>query len=284
MKSCAITIALLCFLVNAHAQFPFFDGFESGNLTAGQWNVSGNAQVSTSFPAHGNYCLEGPATWGINRTFNTSFTGLLTVEFSARASQENTSCMIFRIKDLPGNTATGMFFDEFGFINVSDSSGPGSVIPVLQYTIEKWYAFRFEIDFSGFRYDLYIDNTLVANDYRFYSVHFVSPYLFTWSSIATSGTAWLDDVYIYQGTVDVGNSLKDVPFESHFDASSSVFQLITTDSPIESVQLFNSSGQLLNEQKLNDYQFHLSLVDLPKGWYFFNIIIKGREFKEVLIR
>ena len=39
-----------------------------------------------------------------------------------------------------------MFFDAAGNINGVNGSGAGSVMLLLQYSVDKWYAFRFELD------------------------------------------------------------------------------------------------------------------------------------------
>jgi hypothetical protein len=265
LRACILFLLLLNF--NAHTQIPFHDGFESGNFISGGWTVSGNSAISTINPAQGIYCVEGPGNWGIVKTLNSINASVLTVEFKVKASQVNTTCMIFRIKDTLGNTSVGTFFDNLGYINGVNGPGTIGVVPLFAYTADTWYSFRFELDMNTNQYDLYIDNVLHCNDYNFFSSGFTDPYLFTWSSVATTGTAWIDDIHIYAGTVNQSDILSVDNTEFILINSGSALKVKTSDSKNLTACIRNISGQTIYKNTIRNDQL-IDLTYFQPGIYF----------------
>ena len=259
-----IAASLLIFLNAAHAQLPFSDGFESGNFFTGGWSVSGAAQISTQFPATGIYCVEGPATWGIVKTIPSISVSTLVVEFAAKASQTNTACLIFRIKDTsPGGTSAGMFFDNLG--NIIGVNGTVS-IPLTTYTPGTWYSIRLILDMTTHTYDIFIDNILKADDFGFFSAAFTDPYLFTWSSIAASGSAWIDDVNIYASITGLddltANAMNFYPNPAH-----STLQIASGIAGDCTVSFYDMTGVLLLEKTIQTASTEIDLSGLKQGVY-----------------
>ncbi len=190
-----IGIIMLIRFQQAHAQLPFIEGFETGSFTAGSWNLSGTASISTLAPASGIYCMKGDATWGINKTFaGTLPQDSLVLSFKIKASQTNTTSAIFRIKDTTtSGTCAGLFFDASGTIKATDGT---SSIVLMSYDTAVWYHVRMVLNLITKQYDIWIDQSLKANDFGFYTTTFTKPYIFSWSSVAATGTAWLDDIKI----------------------------------------------------------------------------------------
>lgn len=275
-------LSVLCtffLFTGVNAQIPFSDGFESGDFITGGWTVTGNAQISTQFPSQGFYCVEGPTTWGISKTIGSIAVNTLFIEFDARASQINTHCMIFRIKDSINNTSAGIFFDDFGNIIGVDGSGAGSTISLMPYTTFTWYSFRFILDMTANKFDIYIDNILMADDFDFYSAGFTDPYLFTWSSLATSGSAWIDNVNIYTGTlgIDAEEAYHTVDF--YPNPVQSLLYVKTEDADKYFVIIYNAFGQLLLDKKINAANPTVNLSGLQNGIYFAEL----RNHRSVLL-
>ena len=261
-----ITAFSLTFFNSMYAQLPFADGFESGNFVTGGWTVSGGAQISTLFPATGVYCAEGPATWGLVKIIPSISVSLLEVEFAAKASQTNTTCMIFRIKDTtPSGTSAGMFMDNVGNIMVVNGT---MSLPIAVYTPGTWYLFRFVLDMNTHTYDVFIDNILKADDFAFFSPGFLQPYLFTWSSVATSGSAWLDDVNIYAPITGMNEThVRGNSFSVNPNPSTGKFVAEASGS----IMVYNNAGEKLFEQKNISGKTEIDLSRMPAGVYFITV-------------
>jgi hypothetical protein len=259
-----IAASLLIFSSASHAQLPFSDGFESGNFITGGWTVSGGAQISTQNPNTGVYCAEGPATWGLVKTIPSVSVPQLAVEFAAKASQTNTTCMVFRIKDTtPGGTSAGMFMDNAG--NIMVVNGTAS-LPISTYSPGTWYVFRFELDMNTHTYDVFIDGILKADDFAFFSAGFLQPYLFTWSSVAASGSAWIDDVNIYALTTGLdelsANAAGLYPNPVH-----SVLHVSAGKADNGTIAFYDMAGALLLEKKMQTANTGIDLSFLRQGVY-----------------
>jgi hypothetical protein len=257
-------VAAFTFLFfNTQAQLPFSDGFESGNFITGGWTVSGAAQISTQNPNTGVYCAEGPATWGLVKTIPSISVSLLVVEFAAKASQTNTTCMIFRIKDTtPGGTSAGFFMDNAG--NIMVVNGTAS-LPISTYMPGTWYTFRFELDMVTHTYDVYIDNILKADDFAFFSAGFLQPYLFTWSSIAASGSAWLDDVNIFASVTGIEDATTGA-VSFYPNPVHSVLRIAYAGDG-STAFVYDVTGALLLEKKIQTAGTGIDLSALPQGVY-----------------
>jgi hypothetical protein len=267
-KRLSITSLLFVFFYAAHAQLPFADGFESGNFITGGWGVTGAAQISTQFPAQGIYCVEGPATWGLTQTYSSFPVTDFIIEFDARASQTNTICLIFRIKDSGTGTSAGLFFNDLGSIIGVDGNGSTSSVTIANYDPNKWYSIRFIIDMTTHTYDIYIDHVLAADDFQFFSGGFTYPYLFSWSSVATSGTAWLDNVNIYAFITSLTETDDDVVVHLYPNPAYSHLQLTTANTSGFMFTLYDTAGSVLLEKEIQTLSSEIDLTGLKQGMYF----------------
>jgi hypothetical protein len=197
------------------------------------------------------------------KTFPSISVSLLVVEFAAKASQTNTTCMIFRIKDTtPGGTSAGFFMDNAG--NIMVVNGTAS-LPISTYTPGTWYLYRFELDMVTHTYDVYIDNILKANDFAFFSSGFLQPYLFTWSSVAASGSAWLDDVNIYASVTGIEDATTDA-VSFYPNPVHSVLHIASAGEDFTAF-VYDVTGALLLEKKIQTADTGIDLSALPQGVY-----------------
>ena len=191
--------------ISAYAGLYFSDGFESGDFSAGGWATSGSASISGENPYSGNYCVKGPGTWSVAKTFSPIQESLIVVEYAMKASQTSSNSCILYIKDANGNSGPNVFFRHTGYIVAYNGSGYSDQINLMPYEANTWYHVKIVIDMQARTYDVYIDGALKADDFRFQSSDFGAPQDFWWGSGETWGVGWLDEVRIYAGTSAVEN-------------------------------------------------------------------------------
>ena len=245
------------------AQLPFSDNFESGTLLTGAWSVNGSASISKQKPAGGSFCLKGSATWGINKKVSGAQANFIFIEFKSRASQSNTTSMVFRVIDSTGRTAGGVFFNHTGHIMAVD--GVSSEI-ILTYDTGQWYSFKLVMDMGNKTYDLFIDQVLKADDFSFNSPFFSSVNTFTWSSIATSGEHWLDDISIYPALTSVN-----IPHQESYNIFPNPFRnsisLNLPEGESSEVEIFSLDGRLMRKAEISGQGF-LDLSDLLGNFFY----------------
>lgn len=278
IASCfAVIAALLTYSLNA--QLPFTEGFESGDFIEGGWNVSGNIQIDTDGPAAGDYCARAEGGYGFNRVFADSMLDVITLEFSVKVYQTNTTSLIFRIKDgthLTARTGLGIIFRNTGDLIGLDGT---TQMRLLRYETERWYHFKMVMRLRDHNYDLYLDGALKGDHYRMYADDFAYPALFTWSSIEQTGIVFLDEIKLYGGDGSVNT--QNLPSSEHiavYPNPASDFLQVKAPAGIKedlSCVLVNALGQIVFEQSL-DHSGHLQLPVLPDGLYWLRVYAEGR--------
>ena len=261
----------VCFCYEAIAQLPFTDGFESGNFITGGWTVSGGAQISTANPSQGLYCTQGVAAWGLLKSIPSVSDSIVFVEFDVRASQTNTNCLVFRIRDNNMGTSAGFFLNNLG--QVMGVNGPTPPVVLTNYTINQWYKILFELNMNSATYNIYIDGIPVANNFNFYSSSFGMPADFSWSSVAASGSAWIDGVTIYGG-VATGLNGKSKPNKNVVLFPNPVKQTLNIQSDITKdciISIYNPHGEKVLSQTLNKDRHSVEVSHIADGLYFLNI-------------
>ncbi|HNB81849.1 MAG TPA: T9SS type A sorting domain-containing protein [Chitinophagaceae bacterium] len=257
-----------CFAMRA--QLPFTDGFETGSFVSGNWNVSGSAQISSVAPASGLYCVKGEATWGMNKTFpGMLMNDSLVLTFKIKASQTNTTSAIFRIKDTTtSGTCAGLFFDASGTIKTTNGT---STVVLMNYDTAVWYSIRMVLNMLTQKYDLWIDQNLVANDFAFYTSSFTHPYIFSWSSVASTGIAWLDDIQIEGDIIPL--HCQTIWKEEPMLLQNPVHQVLRLIHCQINDQLVicSSAGQTVFSGKINHPEMQIDLSAWPPGAYILQI-------------
>ena len=272
-----LTIVYYCFATltalssfSLRAQVPFTEGFESGDFIEGGWNVSGNIQIDTDGPAAGDYCARAEGGYGFNRVFADSMLDVITLEFSVKVYQTNTTSLIFRIKDgthITARTGLGVIFRNTGDLIGLDGT---TQIRLLRYETERWYHFKLVMRPRDHNYDLYLDGVLKGDRYHMYADDFAYPALFTWSSVEQTGIVFLDEIKLYGGD---GSVHTQGPFSSEriavYPNPASDFLRVEVPAGIKekwSCALVNPLGQTVFEQPL-DNNNQIALPALPKGLY-----------------
>lgn len=267
----ALSLLLALFLANtpSFAQLPFFEGFESGDFIEGEWNLSGNIQISVQDPAAGIYCAEAEGPYGINRVFAHPTDSLLTLEFKTKVGQTNTTALIFRIKDgtnLTAGTGLGLILRNTGELIGLDGTAQ---IALLEYQPNRWYHFRIVIHLKSRTYDVYLDDEIKAKGYAFYSSNFTRPALFTWSSLESISTFFLDDIKLYAGDGSVGVQPASVAGEKIGIYPNPAKDFIRIDAPAAlslECRITNLFGQILLRQQVVGNGV-VPLGNMPGGTY-----------------
>ncbi|MCX6272694.1 MAG: hypothetical protein NTU44_16050, partial [Bacteroidetes bacterium] len=191
---------LISLLINQHAfsqvNIPFSDCFESGDLTFGGWVITGNAQISTTTPYEGSYCVQGNDTYSITKTMVPITTDKVLVEYAVKASQTGSNCDIFRVKDAMGHVASEVFLRWSGYLCAYNGGGDNQLVELLPYIADTWCQVKVVLDMVHHTYDVYIDNQLLADNFAFYDSNFGLPETFYWGSTESWGTGWLDCIQI----------------------------------------------------------------------------------------
>jgi len=193
----AILVCSLVFLSLSNevmSQLPFNDCFESGNLTTGGWNLTGDPQISTQSPFEGSYCVEGTGTYNIEKTFTSITDNIVTVEYAMKASQTGSNCVNFTCKDQNNNYLASVFFRHTG--QIVAYNGSGSYQDLMPYNADTWYEMKIVLKMSDKKYDVIINGQLLAENYNFVNSNFTTPIAFSWGSDETWGTGWVDCVHI----------------------------------------------------------------------------------------
>ncbi len=210
-----IAFCFVCTSGSLFGQLPFSDGFESGGFTSGGWIITGNAQISSQSPSQGNYCVEGPSQYSIQKEISSITENVVLVEYSMKASQTGSNCCNLEISDISFNISALVFFRHTGFIVAYDGQGSSQQIDLIPYEADTWYSIKIELDMNNKTYDVYVDNQLEADDFDFYSLDFTTPYKFSWESGETWGIGWVDNVNI-SGEINPTN----LPFQDCFESGS----------------------------------------------------------------
>ena len=274
-----LSLVLSLFLVNTpcFAQLPFFEGFESGDFIEGEWNLSGNIQISIEDPAEGIYCAAAEGPYGINRVFDHPVDSLLTLEFKAKAGQARTTALIFRIKDGPelaAGTGLGLILRNTGELIALDGT---TQIALLEYAPTIWYHFKIVIHIESRTYDVYVDDDLKASGYQFYSSTFTRPALFTWSSLETFNTFFIDDIKLYAGDGSVGVQPASLAGEKIGIYPNPAKDFIRIEGPADlrlECRITNLLGQLLLRQPVVGNGV-VSLGNVPVGTYLVAVYKDG---------
>ncbi|MCX6279694.1 MAG: hypothetical protein NT004_16590, partial [Bacteroidetes bacterium] len=191
------SLILIGLSMNAKGQLPFSDGFESGNFTTGGWTVTGNAEISTQYPAQGTYCVKGPGTYSIEKSFTNLNENIIAVEYAMKASQTGSNCVTFTVKDENDSTSAIVFFRHTGYIEAYNGYGNNQQISLNLYNANTWYNMKIVLDISLKTYDVFINGQLTAADFSFHNAGFTMPKKFSWGSGETWGTGWVDAVNIF---------------------------------------------------------------------------------------
>ena len=265
---------------------PFQDCFESGNFTSGGWITTGNSQISTQSPFEGSYCVKGPGTYNIEKTFSSITDNIVTIEFAMKASQTGSNCVSFAAKDQSDNYSASVFFRHTGYIVAYDGFGYNQQIDLMAYNADTWYEMKIVLNMSTKKYDVFIDGQLKADDFDFYNSGFTTPIKFSWGSGETWGTGWVDCVDIYPGNVGINNAInKSTTFKVFPNPVHNLLNITSNLSEIFQINIFNSIGQQVHSQfACNDIEVRMN--GFSKGIYF--IEIKGKNgnilFSEKLIK
>jgi type IX secretion system substrate protein/sialidase-like protein/putative serine esterase DUF676 len=181
---------------NLLAQLTFYDGFESGNFTSGNWTVTGNSAISTNSPFAGNYCVQGPGTYNIEKSFSPINEKVVTIEYAMKASQTNRVSVNQYVSDINGKKSSYIAFRHDGYIVAKNGPQYSQILNLQPYNANVWYKIKVIINMVQQTYDVYIDGQLKADDFDFVDNVFTKPSVFSWKSGETSGTGWVDDVSI----------------------------------------------------------------------------------------
>jgi len=269
--SFAIISILLLYTFQSHAQLPFFDGFESGGFITGGWQVTGNTIISTSSPASGIYCAEGPSTYGLLKNFPSITENIVTVAFDIRMDQTNTVSLIFRIKDAIGNTSGGIIVNDQGQIVGVD--GVGNVVSLVTYDPQTWYHIQLDFDMTTKMYDIYINSQLLGDDFDFYSSGFSYPYDFSWSSLALTGSIWIDNVNITGGMAGINDPQHaEGSFSVYADPSGQLVLHGLTWQGVYEWTLFNTRGMKCNAGKINEGIQRIDVPRITPGLYILQVV------------
>ncbi len=272
-RQLTVAICSLFFIglsMNANGQLPFSDGFESGNFTSGGWTITGNAEISSQSPSQGNYCVKGPGTYKIEKSFSNLNENIITVEYVMKASQTGSNCCNFNLADENGNYSAVVFFRHTGNIEAKDGPTGSTSIAIMSYSADTWYNMKIVLDFTNKTYDVYINNVLKADDFGFFEPSYGTPQDFSWQSGETWGTGWIDCVNIFAGTT--GISSMDFKFNFKIYPNPTVnFINIKSDLNIDfQLSIFNSIGQKVFSQISNNNDI-ISLNSFNNGIYFVEI-------------
>lgn len=256
------------------AQIPFSEGFESADFIEGGWNVSGNIQIDTDGPAAGDYCARAEGGYGFNRVFADSMLDVITLEFSVKVYQTNTTSLIFRIKDgthLTARTGLGVIFRNTGDLIGLDGT---TQMRLLRYETERWYHFKLVMRPRDHNYDLYLDGALKGDHYRMYADDFAYPALFTWSSVEQTGVVFLDEIKLYggDGSVNTQGPRLEKSIAVYPNPASNLLQVKVPagNNANWSCALVNPLGQTVFEQPLSQDN-QIVLPTIPKGLYRLSI-------------
>jgi len=289
-KHLTIAISSLIFFglsLNVQGQLPFSDDFESGDFTAGAWTVSGSAQISSSSPYQGTYCVEGPGTYFLTKSFSPISDNIVSVEFAMKASQTTKNSVVSRIFDGNDNQASHLHFEHSGYIIARNGSGSSNNTNLIQYSANTWYFIKIVLDNTNKTYDVYIDGQLIADDFGFEDPNFTMPEKFEWHSGESNGTGWIDDVCIFAGTTgveDLGLSLFNI--NVYPNPTSGILNFKSEMNQVLQIGIFNNYGQIVySSAVLNDNSIDISR--LSTGIYFVkltdengNILLSRKILKE----
>jgi hypothetical protein len=265
-----VLFILVCSRDKVMAQLPFLDGFESGNFITGGWTVSGGATVSSQSPSQGLYCAQGAATYSLLKSIPSISDSIVYVEFDVKASQTNTTCLIFRIRDNNLGTSAGFFLNNLG--QIMGVNGPTPPIVLLNYSVDQWYKIRFEMNMNTETYDLYINNLQYGNDYNFYTPGFGMPVDFSWSSVAATGSAWIDAVYIYTG-VATGRD-ETVSHKKIWVSPNPATEILNVKTDYNSLCyaiIYNTLGERMFSKALHPSDHIVDVSKVRSGLYLLNI-------------
>lgn len=271
---------LLLVPVSVQAQLPFTEDFESGDFIEGEWTLSGNIQISTQEPASGIYCAQAEGQFGLYRVFSHPSDTLLTLEFTTKVGQTNTTALIFRIKDglqAAAGTGMGLILRNTGELIGLDGT---SQIALLAYEPNHWYHLKIVLHMRSRTYDVYIDDVLAAEAYRFYSSNFTRPALFTWSSLENISTFFLDDIKLYAGDGSVGvqqRALSAEKIKLYPNPAKDVVWIDGPAGPSLNCRITNLLGQAVSIQPFIANQ-PMSLKQLPAGAYLISLYEGDRLF------
>ena len=285
-----IAISSLIFFglsLNVQGQLPFSDDFESGNFSSGGWDVSGNAEISTQSPSQGSFCVKGSGTYGIEKSFTNLNENIITVEFSMKASQTGSNCVVYGVFDENDYESAVVFFRHTGNIEAKDGPSGSTSIALRQYQSDTWYDIKIVMDFQNKTYDVFIDNILEADDFGFFESSYGTPQSFKWRSGETWGTGWIDCVNIYAGTTGIEDlGLSQANINVFPNPTSGILNFKSEINQELQISIFNSYGQnVFSPAVLNDKSIDIS--SLSTGIYIVkltdingNIMLSRKILKE----
>ncbi len=253
---------------------PFTDCFESGNFTTGGWTVTGNAEISTQSPSQGTYCVKGPGTYRIEKSFTNLNENIITVEYVMKASQTGSNCCQFGCWDANNNESAVVFFRHTGNIEAKDGPTGSTSIALMPYVADTWYNMKIVLNFTNKTYDVYIDNVLKANDFGFYVPNYGSPQSFSWRSGETWGTGWIDCVNIYAGTTGMNNGFGKAIFKIYPNPVSNLLNIKSNLQGTVQINIINSIGQNVYSGSIFDNKV-ISMNNFTKGIYF--VLLKDKN-------
>ena len=184
--------SFLLFSLPAKAQLPFSDGFESWTLD--NWVASGDTNINDEFPYEGQAYFEGLDFYQMEKTFTPIAEDIITVEFAMRANQIDKECVDFLVYDDNNNTIARIYFANNGAI--ISKNGPQDATLML-YEESVWYLIKFVIDQSLKTYNIYLDTTLIANQFDYVNASSGSASRFYFSSSESlDSRGYVDDFSI----------------------------------------------------------------------------------------
>jgi VWFA-related protein len=193
----------------------FKEGFESGNLTAGQWGIEGNITVVTDLPHSGACSARNSNAFKLRKSFKRITSGIL--EFSVyllvKQTNKNACSISFWNSQDPGEAVAKVYPRYHGTFYALNGQDKNSISDA--YKTDIWYKIYMVINLDSQTYDIYINDHLAAKQFKFYrSTDGIDMLLF--DCLETSGSvAYFDDITLSaEGTTQSANDYFIEDFES----------------------------------------------------------------------
>lgn len=261
-----VNFALLSF--DLFSQLPFSDCFESGNLTEGNWTVTGSSVISTENPQEGTYCIKGEGTYSIEQNFEEITNEIVTTEYYMKASQTGSVSVALYIKDQIGNSSAIVCFNHSG--NIGAHNGTAGFEEFSSYSADVWYKIKVELNNVSNTFDVYVNDELKADDFDFYSSQFTLPTTFWWASGETWGTGWIDCVSISSSTTDLNEVHDFRNFTIYPNPTNGLINIHVGN--ISDYRIISINGTEITKGILNSETSMIDLSFLKSGIYFIELL------------
>jgi hypothetical protein len=277
----------------------FIDSFESGDYIIGGWIINGSVEVSTTSPNQGLMCSKGTNSYSLKKSFNPTLTdNVLTIEYAMKASQVNKYSVMFKVTDINNRMACRVSFINNGFIGAINGR---QTFNLMSYTPDMWYSVKVVLDVPAKKYDVYVDDFLVADNFNFYPPYFGQgfsfPQNFIWESFESGNSiGWLDEVTINSGgtignvkssgEIDddlISNQNNEVKISPNPCRDRVQIQIASIDEPV-TFELYAISGEKVMTQTLKTTTNFIETSTISEGLYFAVIKRNGNiQLREKLI-